>query len=125
MGTTRNSNSVRIDGAMAKSPWLPDVAAYTPALEAIAAVSVVTGSFDADLGLSGGSAVTLQMKSGSNDLHGVAFEYHSDNALKAKNFFIPAGQRKPKVINNQYGGTPCGTIQEDKLIYISRFVRRL
>src|SRR5688572_5558543 len=55
MGTTRNSNSVRIEGAIANSPWLPHVTAYVPALEAIEAVSVVTGSFDADLGLSGGS----------------------------------------------------------------------
>ena len=108
MGTTRNSNSVRIEGAIANSPWLPHVTAYVPALEAIDTVSVVTGSFDADLGLSGGSAVNLQMKSGSNVLHGSAFEYHSDNALKAKPYFLPLGQRKPKAINNQFGGTVGG-----------------
>ena len=31
MGTTRNSNSVRIEGAIANSPWLPHVTAYVPA----------------------------------------------------------------------------------------------
>src|SRR6266567_797732 len=121
MGTTRNSNSVRIEGAIANSPWLPHVTAYTPALEAIQAVSVVTGSFDADLGLSGGSAVTVQMKSGSNDFHGSAFEYHADNAIKAKSFFLPPGQIKPKAINNQYGGTLGGPIKKDTLFYFASF----
>lgn len=121
MGTSRNSNSVRIEGAIANSPWLPHVTAYVPALEAIQDVSIVTGSFDADLGLSGGSAVTLQMKSGTNDLHGSAFEYHANNAIKAKPFFIPAGQKKPKAINNQYGGTLGGPIKRDKLFYFASF----
>src|SRR5689334_13143868 len=99
MGTTRNSNSVRIEGAIANNTWLPHVTAYVPALEAIQDVSIVTGAFDADLGLSGGSAVNLQMKSGSNDLHGSLFEYHSNNKLKARNFFLPNG----KLVNNQFG----------------------
>ena len=120
-GTSRNSNSTRIDGAIANSPWLPHVTAYTPALEAIQAVSVVTGSFDADLGLSGGSAVTLQMKSGTNDLHGSGFEYHADNALKAKPFFLPARQRTPKAINNQFGGTVGGPIKKDRLFYFASY----
>ena len=117
MGTTRNSNSVRIEGAIANNTWLPHVNAYVPGLEAIEAVSVVTGSFDADLGLSGGSAVNVQMKSGTNVPHGSAFEYHSDNAIKANPYFLPAGQRKPKAINNQFGGTFGGPIRKDKLFY--------
>lgn len=121
MGTTRNSNSVRIEGAIANSPWLPHVTAYVPALEAIEAVSVVTGSFDADLGLSGGSAVNLQMKSGTNNLHGSAFEFHSDNALKAKPYFLPTGQNKPKVINNQFGGTLGGPIRKDRLFFFGSY----
>ena len=117
MGTTRNSNSVRIEGAIANNTWLPHVNAYVPGLEAIEAVSVVTGSFDADLGLSGGSAVNVQMKSGTNNLHGSAFEYHSDNAIKARPYFLPANQGKPKAINNQFGGTFGGPIRKDKLFY--------
>jgi len=113
MGTSRNSNSVRIEGAIANSPWLPHVTAYTPALEAIQDVSVVTGSFDADLGLSGGSAVNLTMKSGTNELHGSAFEFHTNDHLKARNFFLP----KSKLISNQYGGTVGGPIRKDKIFY--------
>ena len=75
------------------------------------------GSFDADLGLSGGSAVNVQMKSGTNQVHGSAFEYHSDNTLKANPFFLPAGQRKPKTINNQFGGTFGGPVWIPKVYH--------
>ena len=53
-GSTRNSNAIRIDGALANNLWLPHVSAYSPTLEAIQAVSVVTGAADADQGLAGG-----------------------------------------------------------------------
>ncbi len=120
-GTTRNSNSIRIEGAITNNLWLPHVAAYIPALEAIEAVSVVTGSFDADQGLSGGMSANVQMKSGTNAIHGSAFEYHFNSALKARPFFLPAGQRKPKAINNQLGGTIGGPIVRDKLFYFGSY----
>lgn len=116
-GTTRNSNNIRIEGAMTNNLWLPHVAAYVPALEAIEAVSVVTGSFDADQGLSGGMSANVQLKSGSNTLHGSFFEYHFDSALKARPYFLPRNERKPKAINNQLGGTIGGRIIRDKLFY--------
>jgi hypothetical protein len=121
LGTTRNSNSIRIEGAIANNLWLPHVAAYVPALEAIENVGVTTSSFDADQGLSGGSAVNLQMKSGTNALHGSLFEFHSDNAIKAKPYTLPAGQKKPKAINNQWGGTVGGPIIKDKLFYFGSY----
>ncbi|MGH9674684.1 MAG: TonB-dependent receptor domain-containing protein, partial [Bryobacteraceae bacterium] len=120
-GTTRNSNSIRIEGAITNNLWLPHVAAYIPALEAIEAVSVVTGSFDADQGLSGGMSANVQMKSGTNELHGSAFGYHFNNALKARPFFLPSDQRMPKAINNQLGGTFGGRVIRDKLFYFASY----
>jgi len=46
-GASRNSNNVRIDGALANNVWLPHVTAYVPALDAIEQVSMVTASADA------------------------------------------------------------------------------
>src|SRR5205085_10727284 len=99
------SNVVRIEGAGVNQIWLPHLPAYTPALESIETVNVVTNSFDAEQGLAGGVAVNVQVKNGTNNLHGSAFEFHNSNALKAKPFFLPAGQRNPKAIFNQFGGT--------------------
>jgi hypothetical protein len=116
-GTTRNSNNVRIDGALANNIWLPHVTAYVPSLDAIEAVSVVTASADASEGMSGGSAINVQIKSGTNQMHGSLFEYHADSAMKAKPFFLPIGQGIPKYIDNQFGGSFGGPAIKNKLFY--------
>jgi hypothetical protein len=98
-------------------------------MEAIETVNVVTNSFDAEQGLAGGSAVNVQIKSGTNSFHGSAFEYHTDNALRARGFFLPTNQGKPKLVYNQFGGTIGGPIKKDKLFffgdYEGTFERRL
>src|SRR3954452_1875555 len=118
-GTSRNSNDVRIDGALANNVWLPHVTSYVPSLDSIETVSVVTAAADAQQGLAGGSAVNVQIKSGTNTLHGSLFEFHADNALKATPFFTPAGQGKPKYIDNQVGGSIGGRIIRNKLFYFA------
>ena len=114
-GATRNSNNVRIDGALANNIWLPHVTAYVPGLDAIESVSMVTASADASQGMAGGSAINVQIKSGTNQIHGSLFEFHADNAMKAKPFFLPVGQGIPKYIDNQFGGSVGGPIVIPKL----------
>lgn len=116
-GTSRSSNGLKIDGAGAKSVWMRMTAAFSPALESIETVNVVTNSFDAEQGLAGGAAVSVNIKSGTNVMRGSAFEYHSDNAIKSRSYFLPANQRKPKMVFNQFGGTLGGPIKRDKLFY--------
>src|SRR5215831_2800671 len=118
-GTTRNSNNVRIDGALANNIWLPHVTAYVPSLDAIESVSVVTASADAREGMSGGSAINVQIKSGTNQIHGSLFEFHADSAMKAKPFFLPVGQGIPKYIDNQFGGSVGGPVIKNKLFYFA------
>ena len=93
-GASRSSNNTRIDGVSSTNIWLPHVTAYIPALEAIETVNVVTNSFDAEQGLAGGAAINVQIRSGTNDFHGSAFEYHSNQALKARDYFRPPVSRK-------------------------------
>src|SRR5439155_20734303 len=77
-----------------------------------------TSSFDAEQGLAGGAAINVQIKSGTNQVHGSLFEYHSDNHLKAWPEAVPPGQvNKPKLVYNQFGGTFGGPIKKDKLFY--------
>ena len=116
-GTTRGSVNVRIDGATATNIYLHHITAYVPALESIEAVDVVTGSFDAEQGLAGGAAINVQIRSGSNEVHGAAFGYHFNNHLKAKNFFLPQGERNPKMVSNQFGGRLGGPIVRNRLFY--------
>src|SRR5581483_3133807 len=120
-GSSRSSNNTRIDGISSTNIWLPHVTAYVPALEAIETVNVVTNSFDAEQGLAGGAAINVQIKSGTNEFHGSAFEYHSDQALKARDYFRPPANAKGKFIQNQSGGTLGGPIIKNKLFFFGSY----
>jgi hypothetical protein len=117
-GTSDDQNNTRIDGVSSTTVQLPHIVSYIPALESIQEVNVVTSSYDAEQGLAGGSAINVQIKSGTNEVHGSAFEYHSNQHLKAWPESVPAGQsEKPKLVYNQFGGTVGGPIKKDKLFY--------
>jgi hypothetical protein len=116
-GASRSSNNTRLDGASTTNIQLPHVVSYVPALESIETVNVVPNSFDAEQGLAGGAAINVQIKSGTNAVHGSGFEYHTNQHLKATPFFTPADKVKPKLVYNQFGGTVGGPIKRDKLFY--------
>ena len=88
-----------------------------PALAGGGLWDAAIGGSDASTGLSAGAAINVQVKSGTNRLHGSAFEYHTDNRIKARPALFPLGQGKPKTIFNQFGGTVGGPIKKDKLFY--------
>ncbi|MBL8173454.1 MAG: TonB-dependent receptor [Bryobacterales bacterium] len=120
-GTTAQSTAIRIDGATAWNSWLPHVGGYVPALEAIQAVNVQSSSYEAELGYAGGAAVNVSIKSGTNDLHGSAFEYHSNQHLKARPYFLSPSQGKAKRILNQFGGTVGGPIVRNRAFFFASY----
>ncbi len=125
-GAFGNANNIRIDGASAINVWLPHVAAYNPGLDAVDSVSVATNSYDAQEGLAGGASVNVHIKTGGNAIHGSVFEYHSDNALTAKPFFLPSYlTRNPKVVDNAPGGTIGGPILKDRVFFFFSYDGRL
>lgn len=122
-GTARNSNNTRIDGAASVFTWLPHHSFYVPPIESIETVNVSTNNFDAEQGMSGGAAVNVITKSGTNNFHAVAFAYHSNHKWGAKNLFFnpntPAGPGTPQRIDNQYGGTLGGPVIKNKLFFFA------
>jgi hypothetical protein len=120
-GASRSSNNIRIDGVSTTNIWLPHVAAYVPALESLEAVNVVTNSFDAEQGLAGGSAINAQIKSGTNTLHGSAFEYHTNESLRARSYFAPPGTPKGEWQYNQFGGTLGGPVVRNRFFYFASY----
>jgi hypothetical protein len=120
-GASRSSNNIRIDGVSTTNIWLPHVAAYVPALESLETVNVVTSSFDAEQGLAGGSAINAQIKSGTNQLHGSLFEYHSNEHFRTRNYFAPPGTAKGDWRYNQYGGTLGGPLVRNRLFYFASY----
>ncbi len=126
-GTNRNNNNTRVDGASNIFLWLPHHTAYVPGLESIETVSISTSSYDAEQGMTGGAAITVATKSGTNEVHGVGFWYHDNQHLKARNYGYRPYERPalPKTIYNMAGGTLGGPIVKNKLFYFASFERTM
>lgn len=120
-GASDYGNTVKIDGVTDYNIWVPENTAYIPSSDAIQSVNVTTANFNPEQGLAGGSTTNVEIKSGTNQIHGDAYEYHYDNSTEAHNFFDPNHRitRKPKDIFNQFGASVGGPIKKDKLFYFS------
>src|SRR5438094_2399935 len=118
-GTNRNNNNTRVDGATDVFVWLPHHAVYVPPAETIQEVNISTNNFDPEQGMTGGAAVTVITKSGTNQYHGSAFEYFQNQALRAKQFF-EAGPKGDSNLND-FGGTFGGPVKKDKLFFFGSY----
>jgi hypothetical protein len=114
-GQSSTGNSTKLDGTTIAYPWLPVNIAYVPPSEAIETVNITTNSFDAEQGAAGGAAVNVQIKSGTNTLHGVLFERNQNNDMVAVQYF---GHSSPltKNIFNQFGFAVGGPIWIPKVV---------
>lgn len=122
-GTNRNNNNTRVDGAADVFVWLPHHTVYVPPAETIQEVNISTNNFDPEQGMTGGAAITVITKSGTNNFHGVLFEYHEDSALRARQFFetVASSPSKGRSVLNDFGGTFGGPVKKDKLFFFGGF----
>jgi Carboxypeptidase regulatory-like domain/TonB dependent receptor len=73
---------------------------------------VITNNFDAQYGYTSGGVVSIATRSGTNQWHGVAFEFLRNNVLNAKEYFT---QVADPLKRNQFGGSVGGPIIHNKL----------
>ena len=88
--------------------------AVIPNLDAIAEFRIITSNFDAEYGEYSGGQISVVTKSGTNELHGGAFEFLRNTDLDARNYFSPT---RGAFRQNQFGGTLGGPIRRDKLFF--------
>ena len=122
-GQPASNTIVRLDGVTQLNQYFQGIQAYSPSIEAIETVSLVTSSFDADQGMAGGASVNVQVKSGTNRISGSLFDHATDYRMKARNFFLPVGNSKGSGSTHSYGGTLGGPIKKDKLFYFASVER--
>lgn len=85
-----------------------------PSPDAIASVHIVTSTLNPEYGRNSGAILVADIKSGTNDFHGDAFEYYRDTSLDSRAYF--ATQPTP-FHQNQFGGTLGGPILKKKLFF--------
>jgi hypothetical protein len=78
----------------------------------------VTGSPEAEFGRSSGATVNVVTKSGTNQIHGSAFEEFRDDSLAARNYFNTTAYPKNSFSNHQFGALLSGPIIRDKSFWM-------
>jgi outer membrane receptor protein involved in Fe transport len=89
--------------------------AVAPIIDAIQEFKVVSHTDDAEYGSVLGGVVNVVTKSGTNELHGSAWDYLRNTAFDARNYFLPESQSKPFFHQNQFGGAIGGPVVIPKL----------
>jgi len=120
-GQERGANNTRVDGSANILVTMPHHVVYVAPVESIQEVNISTNNFDAEQGMTGGAAVTVTTKSGTNQFHGSAFALHQNAPLRAYTWDENrAGLRiKPKGIRNIDGGSIGGPIKKNKLFFFA------
>jgi outer membrane receptor protein involved in Fe transport len=110
------SNSVVINGVDANSIGtgsMPNLA--VPAIDSLQEFKVQTSMYDASQGRNSGGVVAAVTRSGSNRLHGDAFEYVRNTVFDGNNFFLNAEKvARPTYNRNQFGGSLGGPLLKDR-----------
>jgi len=91
-----------------------------PSVDAIGEFKVVTSAYSAEFGKSPGAAISVTTKSGTNALHGTAYEFLRNDKFNANDFFsIRQGAAKPDHKQNDFGGNLGGPIVKSKAFFFA------
>jgi hypothetical protein len=92
--------------------------------ESIAEVQIMTNQFDAEYGRASGAVINAVTKSGTNQFRGSAFGFFTGKGVTARDFFArAAGDEKPDVGKEEWGGTFGGPIKRNKLFFFGSLER--
>lgn len=120
-GQRPRDNNYMLDGVDNNETWLQTVVLF-PSVDALDQFKLQTSTYSAEFGRSLGGVVNLQIKSGTNVLHGSGFEFLRNDAFDANNFFNNrAGRPKPDFSQHQFGGTLGGPVFRDRTFFFTNY----
>ncbi|MDZ4796546.1 MAG: TonB-dependent receptor [Bryobacteraceae bacterium] len=111
-GTSLDGVSANTSRALSMS-W---VAVNAPSVEAVTEFTVDTNGFKAEYGQASGGMMSFVSKSGTNDLHGTAYEFLRNEKFDSNNFFNTGrGIARPIYKQSDFGGSVGGPVWIPKL----------
>src|SRR6202042_2830289 len=112
-GQRETANGFMVNGGNVNE-GVSQTTSIVPNLDSIEEFRIITNNFDSEYGNYSGGQVNAITKSGTNEIHGEAFEFLRNDDLDARNFFSPfRGAFK----QNQFGGTFGGPIVRKKIFF--------
>ena len=115
-----------LDGTDNQDPVI-GIAVINPNLDAVSEMKVTSQNYDAEFGKAVAGLVTAQTRSGSNMLHGSAFEFYRSDAFQARDPFSEStrnditGKYIPTSSHHQFGGSLGGAIIKNKLFFFGDY----
>jgi hypothetical protein len=113
-GNRSDTNNLTVDGAYNQIPGSNGSLMNNVGPDFIQEVKIDTSNASAEYGRTSGPAFNIVTKSGTNQIHGGAFEYLRNNYLDATNYIA---RQKTQLIYNDFGFYVGGPIIKDKLFF--------
>jgi hypothetical protein len=116
-GGRSDSVTFLLDGGL-NNDLLDNSNLLDPNPDSIAEFKLLTSNYTAEYGRNGGGIISVVVKSGTNQVHGSAFEFFRNRILDANDFFnVQKGLPRLDLKRNQFGATLGGPIVKDKIFF--------
>lgn len=122
-GLRPEDNNYTIEGIDNNNKGVTGPLVYVPN-DATGEFTAIVNQFSPEFGHSAGGQFNTTVISGTNHIHGVAYEYFQNRNLNAENGYEGGKIPNPRYDNNRYGGQVGGPIKKDKLFYFANFERQ-
>ncbi len=121
-GTREDSTNYLLDG-INLSDMVQNQITFQPNIDMVQEFKVMTNAFNAESGRNAGIIITAVSKSGTNGLHGTAYEFLRNHRFDAKNYFDPPG---PITLFNRniYGYSVGGPIVKNRTFFFTSYEGR-
>ena len=116
-GQRESSNGFMVNGLDVREQ-MNGGTSIVPDLDSIDEFRVLTNNFDPEYGNYNGGMVTVVTKSGSDKLHGGAFEFFRNTDLDARGYFDPT---RAAFKQNQFGGDIGGPVKKGKIFFFTDY----
>lgn len=95
--------------------------AVKPNVDAIQEFKVLTNAYSAEYSRATGAVIIVNLKSGTNELHGTAYEFLRNEKLDAKNFFDLPSEPRPPFKRNQFGFSLGGPVKKNRTFFFGDY----
>jgi hypothetical protein len=120
LGQRTGHNLFLLDGVSVTDEYYNNVV-LNPSLDDIQEFNLDKTNYSAEFGGKSGGVINVITKSGTNALHGDAYEFIRNNIFDARNFFDPSGQPAPPFRENQFGAALGGPVVRNKTFFFVNY----
>ena len=121
-GKPATDTQVNLDGGSIVDHGSDGKTTVAPSLESIQEVAVLTNNFTAEYGNRAGASINIVTKSGTNQLHGVAFENLRNEDLNANSWLNNyTALPRPEYRYNYFGANLGGPIKKNRMFFFYNF----